>query len=225
MSNNSKSPSNLGNLLALTTALAGILLSSYGGRSVYAGSCVGAAGTYACSGVADATDTAQNLAFGGALTVTTSAGFGIDTSVTGGTAIVMDNAGGSGDLTFTDANSAAITGAATGLAAINAGDNALNISTTGAVTGNNGYGIYANNVDDSTDLTINAQGSVSGNSAAIFAINRSKYNGSTSITTSYSVSSATGAGIIAVNRGETENLTINVNSSVSAYGSAITVAG
>jgi len=34
---------NLGSRLALSTALAGILFAGYGGRSAYAGTCVGAA--------------------------------------------------------------------------------------------------------------------------------------------------------------------------------------
>ncbi|MCF6226369.1 MAG: IPTL-CTERM sorting domain-containing protein [Xanthomonadales bacterium] len=185
----------LGNRLALTTALAGILLSSYGGRSAYAGSCVGAAGTYACSGVADATDTTQNLAFSGAMTVTTNAGFGIDTSVTGGTAMSIYHQSGSGGLTFTDANSAPITGANTGIYAVNYGDGALNITTTGAVTGNTGAGIYAYNYRAATDLSINAQGTVAGQRNGI--ITASVGAGQTTITTTAAVTGANEIGITA----------------------------
>ena len=79
---------NLQSRLAVSTALAAIVLCGYGGRKVYAGSCVGAAGTYTCSGAANSvTDVTQTINPGVVLTVTTTAGFGIDTSVTGGDAL------------------------------------------------------------------------------------------------------------------------------------------
>ncbi|MCF6264707.1 MAG: hypothetical protein L3J24_14130 [Xanthomonadales bacterium] len=166
--------SNLGNRLALTTALAGILFAGYGGRSVYAGTCVGAVGAYTCSGTANSgTDITQNLAYAGApaLSVTTTAGFGIDTSVSGGMAVYLDKISGIGDLLFTDTNAAAITGDNIGIHARNRGGGAISITTTGVVTGTgaNSTGIYASN--NGTNLLIDARADVSGGSVGIGAYN------------------------------------------------------
>ncbi len=139
--------------LAMTTALAGILF-SYGGRQVYAGTCTGGGGIYSCSGAANpVTDVTQMLNSGGPLTVTTTAGFGIDT-----TAGVFTNAielTGSSGISFTDNNSAAISGSGYGIYALNSGTGSIAITTTGTVTGTGTFAIYADN-SATGSLAINA---------------------------------------------------------------------
>jgi hypothetical protein len=141
--------------LAFGTALASVMLGGYGSRAAYAGSCYlpGGPGSYLCTlGANAATDLTQTLT-GAPLTVTTSAGFGIDTSTTGGNAFYLIGTGG---LTFTDAHSSTITGASRGIAARNFGSGALDITTSGVVTGAGGDGVYARNFNGTTDLTIAA---------------------------------------------------------------------
>ncbi len=190
--------SKFGNRLALTTALAGVLFAGYGGRSAYAGTCVGAAGTYTCSGAANsAVDTTEVISFVGlgAVTVTTSSGFGIDTSVNGGAALEL-SAYGDGSLTFTDANAATITADETGIYAFNDAGLALSISTSGIVTSNNAIGISGYNTKYSTDLTVTAQAAVTGGTNGIATFNYG--SGVTTITTTAAVTGTNTAGISSI---------------------------
>ena len=184
--------------LALTTALAGVLFASYGGRSAYAGTCPGAAGTYTCSGVANSgTDVTQNLSSTGILTVTTTAGFGIDTSTSGGHALNLYVSAAGTDLNFIDTYTSPVTGENDGIFAYNYGNGTLSITTNGTVTGNSRMGISARNRNlASTDLTINAQGNVTGNATGIYAHNYG--TGPTSITTTAAVTGQNYAGIYVV---------------------------
>ncbi len=167
-------PKSLRARLTLTTAMAGALLISYGGRTSYAGSCppVGG-GTYFCSGGAVPGEPGVSIDYGGPVTVTTSgappAGFGIDTTGTGDTAISIKADGG---LTFDDTNTygSIITGDDDGLEAINTDGGAVTITTNGPVSGLGGEGITASNSSDGTDLTISAA-DVYGNQTGIKAIN------------------------------------------------------
>jgi len=160
--------------LTLTTAMAGALLISYGGRASYAGSCppVGG-GAYFCSGGAVPGEAGVSIDYGGPVTVTTSstppAGFGIDTTGTGDTAISIKADGG---LTFDDTNTygSIITGDDDGLEAINTDGGAVTITTNGPVSGLGGDGITASNSSDGTDLTITAA-DVYGSQSGIKAIN------------------------------------------------------
>ena len=115
--------------LALSTALASFAIFGYGGRAAYAGNCglIGP-GTYECSGAAG-TDLPQTLG-GTPLEVTTTSGFGIDTSASFGNALTLIGTGG---LIFTDDFYSAITGQTIGIDARN-GSGGLSITTTGAVT-------------------------------------------------------------------------------------------
>ena len=106
--------------LAPTTALFAILLGGYSGREARAGACYASGGgAYNCTGAANAAaDVTQTLS-GGPLTVTTTPGFGIDTSTSGGDALKLT--GNSGALSFTDNYASAITGALSGIDARNYG--------------------------------------------------------------------------------------------------------
>jgi len=73
--NNKKMPSRL----LLSAAVAAVIMTSYTTRPAVAGSCTGASGDYTCTGGVS-TDTTQNLS-GSPLSVTTSAGFSILTTI------------------------------------------------------------------------------------------------------------------------------------------------
>ncbi|MEO1223546.1 MAG: autotransporter outer membrane beta-barrel domain-containing protein [Pseudomonadota bacterium] len=192
-------PKSLRARLTLTTAMAGALLVSYGGRTSYAGTCVGAGGVYTCSGGAVPGEAGVSIDYGGEVTVTTSgalpAGFGIDTTGSGDTAISIKADGG---LTFDDTNTfgSVITGDIDGLYAKNENGGALTITTKGPVTGLAGDGIEASNDADGTSLTISAA-SVGGATRGIDAQNDG--TGDLDITTTGQVSVTAGIGILATN--------------------------
>ena len=89
-----------------SVSMAGSAFLAAYGRAL-AGTCTAQMGSYVCSGAASpTTDTTQTINFSVlAPTATTSAGFGIDTSTSGGTAIVLNGSG-----SFTDNNASNITG-------------------------------------------------------------------------------------------------------------------
>lgn len=179
--------------LIMSTALVGTLLSGYA-RSVYAGDCTGAAGTYSCSGVANsASDTEISLS-GTPLTVTTESGFGVDTSVTGGNAIVLSGTDGT---TFTDNYGSSITGYGTGIVANNDGSGALSVSASGSVTGSTEWGIWTQGGVSGTGLTVSAA-DVTGYQGGIYA--RNFGGGVLSVSSSGTVTSSAGDGIYAWNR-------------------------
>lgn len=141
---------------------------------VHAGVCnetfVGS-GIFVCSGPAAGGDGTQDLdppPGGGALDVSTLPGFGITAA---GNAFTLVNAGSDTNITFTDNNASAITGAVDGINADNNGTGFLSITTSGVVTGTTARGIFANNAATGPSLTINAQGDVSGNTYGIVANN------------------------------------------------------
>lgn len=171
------------NRLSLSTAVAAALLSGYGSRQAFAGNCTGAAGTYSCSGAANsATDTIEIFNSGNIpLTVTTTPGFGIDTSGTEEDGMFLRSLGSS--LTFTDLFASSITGDEKGLHTVNDGSGVTSITSTGIVTGVYSAGIYTKNSETANDLSINAF-SVNGK-AGINAINNG--TGKTSITTNGTV--------------------------------------
>ncbi len=187
--------------LALSTALASAALVGYGTRGAYAGACLLNVGTYECSGAAAAGDVTQTLS-GAPLNVTTDPGFGIDTSLTGGDAFTLDGTGG---LTFTDNNNSAITGVVDGIDADNAGGGVLSITTTGQVTGTNGYGINAYNDTNGAGLTISAAG-VSGGDYGITAFNEGA--NALSVTATGQVTGTNSGGIRAYNSYTGTDLTI-----------------
>ncbi len=181
----------MSNRLALSTALASIVLGGYGGRKAYAACTVGVPSTYTCSGVLTTT---QSLA-GTPLNVTTDPGFGIDTTATGGNAFTLTSTGG---LTFTDNNTSTITGFVNGIYADNNGAGNLSITTNGAVEGTLSIGIYGHNNNTSgTDLLIDAKASVKGGFSGIRG--RNEGTGSLTITTNGAIEGTTGSGIYGYN--------------------------
>ncbi|WON78495.1 autotransporter outer membrane beta-barrel domain-containing protein [Serratia sp. UGAL515B_01] len=153
--------------------------------NAYAGSCTGTLGIYTCSGIEDsATDTEQVLN-GNSLSVITLPGFGIVTNSGRAFSLLSTD-----DLTFTDDNNATITGNDDGIYAANTSSGAVSITTTGTVTGNNGYGILGSTIG--TNLTINAA-NVSGNIVGVYAENFG--TGSVSVTTTGSVTAKSDSNI------------------------------
>ena len=73
------------NRIALSAAVTAALLSGYGSRQAFAGTCVAdgiTAGTFICSGAISGTDSRVKILTSNPITVTTTDGFGIDTNST-----------------------------------------------------------------------------------------------------------------------------------------------
>ncbi|MFV0359881.1 autotransporter outer membrane beta-barrel domain-containing protein [Tropicimonas sp.] len=126
------------------------------GGGAQAGSCAVSApgsGIWICSGPAGA-DTTQSpvSAPGGALSVTTSPGFGLSTA--SGNGITLTNTASNTDITFLDENASPITSPAWGIFANNTGSGALSLTSTGVIESTTQSGIRALNYG--TDLTIDA---------------------------------------------------------------------
>lgn len=189
-----------------STALATMSLGAlggYGSRTAYAGSCgpTGTPGTYACTGAANnSVDQKQELNPGGALTVTTTPGFGIAAGTLNGGRTALELRG-NGGLSFTDTNNSYIEGT-TGIDANNRLGGALSIISNGTVVGSVYNGIHALNNSTflgpiATDLTIYT-GVVTGNKTGIRA-----QNAGTGALTITSVGTVTGNdfGIVAYSNG------------------------
>ena len=188
--------------LAVSTAIASAAVAVYGTRSVQAGSCFGAPGTYFCAGPAGA-DVTQSLS-GGPLAVTVLQGFGLE--VASGDAFSLTGQGG---LTFTDPHGATISGSVRGIDARNTNGGALTVTASGTVTGDTGDGVYAYADSLGADLTITV-GEVRSGSPGSFGSGedgievRNRGGGVLSITASGAVTSGIGPsknGVEAVNEG------------------------
>jgi hypothetical protein len=181
--------------LAMTTALAGVLF-GYGNRVVQAGACTGAVGVYNCSGAsAPLTDTTQNfLNNSAAVSITTSSGFGIDSSANstlGAINVSYSTAG----ISITDNNASTISGAGFGIRAFNNGSSPsgnITITSNGQVNGigpgqpisGGRTGISAQNQAAGGTISITANGA-SGDNRGIFA---NASGGATDITTNGAIS-------------------------------------
>lgn len=184
--------------LSLSTALVGTAFTGYvlggaGGRSAYAGSCTPEppSETFTCEGAADAsTDVAQTLYNAGPVTITTSAGFGIDTTISGGNALTITSENG---LTFIDTDGTTITGGESGIVATGTNE-ALVITTTSDVigTGENSSGIAAFNTYGDAGVSITAA-AAHGDSYGIYV--RDFGTGGVTVSASGQVSAVDGAGI------------------------------
>jgi uncharacterized protein with beta-barrel porin domain len=200
--------------LALHSAVAAALLGGAYGRAAYAGSCTPGP-VSVCSGPANnGVDTTQNLT-GTALTVTTNAGFGIDTSSTGGNGLQLLGVDG---LAFVDTNSSKITGNYRGIDAQNNGGGTLSIVSSGAVAGVEGVGISATNYG--ADLTLQTA-AVTGGDKGIYA--RNYGSGALSITSTGTVTSddslyiTVPTGIVAINSRDGTNLTLQTAAVTGRY--------
>ncbi|WCM21719.1 hypothetical protein NDK50_09820 [Paraburkholderia bryophila] len=163
--------------LMLGTEIVGAWLSWYG--RAFAGSCSPATGaSITCTGpAANGTDVTQNLTITAGGTVSTSSGFGIDTTGKGGNAFNVTGPG-----AFLDNNGSIITSGLTGVNAANAtAAGSLAITTSGTVTGTANYGIHAVNGATSNNLTISAANATGGENG-IYAFNHG--TGALTITTS-----------------------------------------
>ncbi|MCP4936661.1 MAG: hypothetical protein GY927_21280, partial [bacterium] len=190
-----------------------------------AGSCgpVVGPGIFYCSGVVTGGDVTQVLGpVGGNLTVTTSADFAITTAV--GDALTLTGRADWVNLSFDDlGNANAITGAYTGIYAVNYGTGATLITTTGYVYGAGGRGIHAINTTAGTGLTIEAAattGAVHGIEAA------NSGAGDLSITVNGDVEGGTAHGILAENDAANSTgsmlITQVVGTTITAIASGIT---
>lgn len=178
-----------------------VSLSSGYGRGAYATSCTGGGGIYSCGSGIDVT---QYLHYD-FIQVTTSPGFSINTSFTGGDAFVLLST--QRGITFLDSEVSTITGQQNGITATNAGNgDSLSITTTSSITGITGRGIWAENGTFSTDLTISAA-SVSGGDDGIYAKNSG--DGHLWITASGPVTAINDMGIFAENSQRGTDLTIS----------------
>ena len=160
----------------MSVAFGGALLAGYG-RPAQAGSCGLSLGVYLCSGPANSgTDVTQALT-GAPLQVETQAGFGIDTTTSGGYAFRLRGTGG---ITFTDNNASAITGATYGIETRNNTSGNTTITVTGTVTGTTQGGIAVLNYPGTGSVSITTA-AVSGGRRGVVAINSG--NGGTSLDT------------------------------------------
>ncbi|MEN0001396.1 MAG: autotransporter outer membrane beta-barrel domain-containing protein [Pseudomonadota bacterium] len=100
-----------------------------------------------------------------------------------------------------------------GISALNDGTGELRITTLQKVTGTDEIGIFAWNGFDGTDLTIDAQGEVSGGEDGIYAENNG--TGELRITTLQKVTGETGNGIAATNTTYGTNMIIDARGEVS----------
>ncbi len=215
--------------IALSAAVATALLTGYGGRQSYAGSCAeGAAGVFSCTGAAvgggELSQTLTNGA-GPELQVSTVAGFGINGWPF---AFNLESDGNSG-LTFTDNNTSNIStdgDGPLGIFALNKNTNAdssLSITTTGVITVAAGTGIYAHNRESTNyqglDLTIHTA-TVNASEIGINAKNDGL--GALSITSTGTVTGTNITGINAINSYySTGNLSIQSTAVNASNGSGI----
>jgi hypothetical protein len=198
--------------LAVGTALATMAL-SYGGRPAYAGTCTGAAGVYSCTGAANVLTDSTNGGVGdiispnAPLTITTTSGFGLDTSTNGGSGFLAVGRG----TIFTDNYASAITGAERGMFIINNVTGSMAVTTTGQVTGNAGEGIFARNDSGTAHMTVSAA-SVSGTTRGIYALS----GGTDSLTFSNVTGTVVGGAILGM-----ENVTANAGASMAFTGAIV----
>ena len=191
-----------------TSTLLVSLLSGYG--RALAGTCIPVGlGVYNCKYATTPADSSQIFLTTTPLTVTTSPGFGIDTTNTGGDALNLVTSG--SNLTFTDNNASTIIGANNGIYAINQGTGALSITSNGTVIGkglptpyelnnivfgSNANGILAINSPFGSDLNISTN-NVYGMANGINAINFG--SGALTISSSGNILGMNSSGILAVN--------------------------
>lgn len=182
--------------LGIATAMIG----GYAGR-VHAGTCTTAT-PHVCTGIADgAADVTQPTAqtvTGGVLSVTTTAGFGHDTTGKGGNAFTLDDAA-ANQITFTDNFNSSITGVIDGIHVVNAGNSYTTIKPGGPVTGGaDGIDVYTSGT--ATDITITTDGTVTGNNAIKAATNSPNSNINITTAPGQDITANDGIGITATSQ-------------------------
>ncbi|MGR3486174.1 MAG: autotransporter domain-containing protein [Paracoccaceae bacterium] len=151
--------------------------------------CVGGP-SWVCSG---GLTTTQTLNDSGAVSVTTTPGFSIDTTSTPGQAFVIQSGS---SLTFDDPNGSDIAGDLDGLDARNSGTGALSVAATGRISSDRSNGVFALNANTAAtgDVTLSVA-DVTGSSNGIAVQNRGE--GALSVTASGDVVGSRGSGITA----------------------------
>ncbi|OCC03728.1 hypothetical protein BA190_17310 [Labrys sp. WJW] len=151
--------------------------------------------------------------------MTTQPGFGINA---GGTAITIIGSG-TGDVSFTDANQSAITGASNGIVISGGNTGTINVTSDGVITSGANDGIIATMGGTSTGLTID----VNEVNAADNGINLNGNNGTGDISvTANTINADTdhggiGTGIVFDNGPNTHNFTVNVGTITGGGGGGI----
>lgn len=198
-------------LLWGTAAMAGGLMGY--GRAAYAACAVTTSPSYLCTGSNTAT---QSITTSGAQ-VTTDPTFSVDTRPPGSGGDGVDvNA--DGDISFTDANGALITGADTGLYMNGTGSGSVTADVNGSVSGFKDNGIQADNNAGGTSLSVTARAgsSIYGYENGISADNGG--TGALSITADGSVTGQYGEGILARSEDGSGALTVTTGSNSSVTG-------
>ncbi len=162
--------------------------------------CSPTSGAVICSGT---TTTTQTILVDQPTTITTAAGFSLDSAP--GTIGLVINGWGAGPISFDDQNASTITGGVDGInvnnpdnLAANTAVGALSITTTGHVTGTAGIGIFVYHAGRlAGDLTINAV-DVTGANNGIYTTN-SGAGSATHITTTGTIEATNGVGLNASN--------------------------
>jgi len=211
--------------LLLSSSVMMTAFAGYGGRAYAA--CVNTGGTtYQCSG----TETTTQTINANDATVSTAAGFSVDTSAGSGNAITIT---GDGALSYTDINASSLTAAGTalylnstgdivsgnvgsvtvntdgalsgannGINARNSGSGALSVTANGDVNGTNADGIFTFNYPNGTDLTVTTGGAVTGGNYGIDA--RNFGTGALTVTANGDVTGTNAGGIFARNSNGTD---------------------
>ena len=207
----------------LAVGIAAAMIGGYAGR-IHAGSCTPTSPSF-CSGAANnVVDVTQSPASsGGELTVTTNAGFGLDTTTKGGEGIYLFASGKGGDtnITFTDTKSSPITSSTHAVHTYNASTGSTDITTSGTLTG--GFtGIYGHTSGDATNLFITTNGNVTGEFDGIYAESYS-LNSTISITTASgtTVKGSISSGVLAYSKYQA--ISINAKGNIEAGNDGIDV--
>ncbi len=207
----SHTPSRLALNIAITTAL----ITGYGGRNAYAGTCSGVAGTYTCSGPASPADITQQLN-GSNLTVNTSPGFGIDTTLTGDEAFRLYAPAGAGNVIFTDTNSSIITGNGAAIDVGNYNDGYISIFANGTLTSNTRDGISIYQSNSATNVQVSAEGAINADDSGISINNYG--SGYADVYSSGPITATNNQGIRVRNDLAASNITISSQNDVSGNG-------
>lgn len=146
--------------------------------------------TSICSGPADESGADQPLSLfrpGVEISVTTTSGFGLNASSAINDAVYLVGS----NITFTDNHASSITGAASALAIHNDSGSAT-VTSTGSLTGVNGFGLSIVNNAFALDISVEVN-DVTGHLSGIQAVNNG--TGDTSVTATGTVTSRSGDGV------------------------------
>jgi outer membrane autotransporter protein len=188
-----------------------IIISFISAGSTQAGSCIGGAGIYTCSGPATPADSNQVITPFTPISMTILAGFGHDTTPHGLSAFFGDGITlGSGDgLSYTDNNQSSISTGRSGLSMFNMFSGSLTVINSGSI--NAGFtAIVLTNQGD--NVSVNNQGNIIGNFRGL-DVNNSNGTGPISIVSTAKITGTTNDGIRARGNGNGK-VTINTTADI-----------